>query len=47
MARRRKIPAKKHHGVKDPEQQREQREKKIKHKVNYYKRQDFLIIKRI
>lgn len=34
MARRRKIPAKKHRGVKDPEEQRRQREEKVKLKVN-------------
>lgn len=35
MARRRKIPGKKHHGVKDPEKQRQQREAAVKTKVGY------------
>ncbi len=34
MSRRRKIPGKKHHGVKDPEQQRQKREEKVRTKVN-------------
>lgn len=34
MARRRKIPGKKHHGVNDPAQQKRAREALVKHKVN-------------
>ena len=34
MGRRRKIPAKKHRGVKDPEAQKEKREEKLKTKIN-------------
>ncbi len=35
MARRRKIPGKKHRGVKDPEDQKRQRELQVKTKVRW------------